>query len=291
VRFAVSAGFGPRSRHRAARSPACRSVKSSGISEKSSKVSVILHRLATICGEPWYPGGTRPTWPAGKCGFGRTERRCPALRWKAPRAQLIPLFFAEERETQPWAPEASAQATSSRRGAPRTPRPARRAFDERASAWPVNLRERAAEGPRAPTLRGGGARVVGSSWASLPHGREAPQRRVSNRRCSGLTTRGVRADRVGIHPLSKVPARAPATEGEAFRASGRLPLTREPSAGGVPGVGVGLRPRTACRGRHCPCRTPGFRSWRCGAGLRRSCGRARGWSWLQKSTSGAWSWS
>jgi hypothetical protein len=67
---------------------------------------------------------------------------------------------------------------------------------------------------------------------------------VSNRRCSGLTTRGVRADRVGIHPLSKALARAPAREGEAGRASGRPPLTREPSAGGVlaSGWGFGLAP-------------------------------------------------
>jgi hypothetical protein len=52
----VTAGFGPRSPYRAARSPACRSVKSSGSSEKSSKGSVIVHSLATSCGQHWCPG-------------------------------------------------------------------------------------------------------------------------------------------------------------------------------------------------------------------------------------------
>jgi len=70
---------------------------------------------------------------------------------------------------------------------------------------------------------------------------------VSNRRCSGLTTRGVRADRVGVTPVSTAPARAPARQGGVGCESGRRPLTRETSTSDVYGVRVGLRTRTVRR--------------------------------------------
>jgi len=74
---------------------------------------------------------------------------------------------------------------------------------------------------------------------------------LSSRRCHGLTTRGVRADRVGVAPSSRLPKgsefdlpKGRSGEGKAGSAS-RRPLARETSAGNRP-----------CRWLSASCRTP-----------------------------------
>jgi len=120
-------------------------------------------------------------------------------------------------------------------------------------------RERRIEGPRAPTLH-----RVGLVWwdrrVSLPHGRGAwvasasPRRcrgrpgnaGVSSHRCSGLTTRGVRVDRVGVE---LAPERSQERErGSAGRGFGPVrPLARETSAGSCRRAGAGPRSRSTRR--------------------------------------------
>jgi len=84
---------------------------------------------------------------------------------------------------------------------------------------------------------------VGSSWALILTGSAPGNVEVSSRRCRGLTTRGVRADRVGIklsrpHLKGWTRAEAPATKV-------RRLLARETSTGGRPRGRTRLRPRSA----------------------------------------------
>jgi hypothetical protein len=140
-------------------------------------------------------------------------------------------------------------------------------------------RKRVVEGPRAPTLRGGGARAVGSSSNAG----------VFSRRGNGVTTRGVRADRVGVLPA----------HGRSQGRAGEGPWPVKPRRVAVGAVARGFGP-VPCGGQRCPCsvrseasgareRTLAPRS-RTRGGDQAVGGRARGSSWLQKSTSGAWSW-
>jgi len=219
----VTAGFGPRSRHHAARSPAHRSVKSGGSSEKPSQESIVVHRLPTTCGQPWSrkrPGGLRPSGSllgvasaalkavASSTMEGTSGTANPGLlRGRAGDAALGP---GGVRVSDAFAP--------------------------------ATLRKRVAQGPRAPTLRGGGVRVVGSSRVSLPDGSGPSQRRSlqpavqrsHDERCPSGSGWG--------NPCLSTPARAPARQGGAGSASRRPPLTRETSTGEVYGVGWGFGP-------------------------------------------------
>jgi hypothetical protein len=85
--------------------------------------------------------------------------------------------------------------------------------------------------------------VVGSSWALLPTGSALGNVEVSSRRCRGLTTRGVRADRVGIKLSRHRPKGWSRAEAPAAKAC-RL-LARETSTGGRPRGRMGFRPRSA----------------------------------------------
>jgi hypothetical protein len=200
--------------------PARRSVKSSGSSEQSSKESIVVHRLATTCGQSWSSGGLVPPGPlVGAASV-------------APKAAASSAMEGTSGNADPGLLRGRAGDAALGPGGVRV-------SDAFAA---VTLRKRVALGPRAATLRGGGARVVGSSRVSLPHGSGPRSAGVSNRRCNGLMTRGVRADRVGVNPLSTTPARATAKEGGAGSESRRCPLARETSAGGVYGVRRGFGP-------------------------------------------------
>jgi hypothetical protein len=152
-------------------------------------------------------------------------------------------------------------------------------------------------GSRAPTLRGGGARVVGSFWC-LSDGRGAWPRR-------------------GLHPVMSRfhderclsgsgwgKALALARKGEPWSApaaKARWLLARETSAGGCHRSERRLRsplakrnviacPRELARRvnrRGSATRTVSFLESEIKTGLGRSCGCARGLCWLQKSSSGA----
>jgi hypothetical protein len=138
---------------------------------------------------------------------------------------------------RPSAPDASAQATCSRRAL----RASRKTLHR--SVRPAAPRKRVVEGPRAPTLHGGGARGVRSSSALLLTGSAPGNVEVSSRRCRGLTTRGVRADRVGIKLSHRRPKGWPRAEVPAAKVA-RL-LARETSTGGRSRGRMGSRPRPA----------------------------------------------
>jgi len=148
-------------RHIATRSRARRSVKSGGSSEIAQKASRVVHRLATSCGQPRSPDGLVP--------FGLLVDEASAeSRQSRKRGR-----FSDGRHLGRSRPR-----SSSRKGGRGGPRPR------------MTPRKRVVQGPRVPTLRGGGARAVGSSSNAG----------VFSRRGNGLTTRGVRADRVGVLP-------------------------------------------------------------------------------------------
>jgi len=162
----------------ATRSPARRSVKSGGSSEIEKSVGrfpQLGNKLWKTNRSPGCTGGARtpPGPPVREVWFAPASRRrrWPAHRWKAPRVRQISLFFAVERVMRPSVPGASAQATRPRRSASCESQGSRR------RARPAAPRKRVVEGPRAPTLRGGGAREMRSSWALLPDGSSAGQRR------------------------------------------------------------------------------------------------------------------
>lgn len=127
-------------------------------------------------------------------------------------------------------------------------------------------------------------RVLHGMW------REARSVGVSNRRCSGLMTRGVRADRVGVNPLF-IHAREGA--GERGRHRRRKPprppdprnLDRHCPMVPAQGFGPGPYGEAALPALH----EEGSGPRHAARGLRRSRGRARSLLRLQKSTSGAWS--
>jgi len=237
---------------------------------------------------------------------------------------------------RPSIPDASAQATRPRRGVSIEPQ------GSASGVRPAAPRKRVAEGLRAPTLRGGGARGVGSSSARFPNGFSAWQRRSlqstlprsHDERCPS----GSGWDKALSpgRPIGWPRAEAPAAKAAAL-------LARETSTGGCPRGRMGSRPRPAkvlgrpqgllgagaaappvsgagtrssneAREDGAPPQTPAPRSEirstgsaratpESGAsdarkrtlatlvapetGIRRSCGRARGLCWLQKSTSGA----
>jgi hypothetical protein len=98
------------------RSPAHRSVKSGGSSETMAK------------GVEYFPQVGNNLWksPGPRAGSSRSDRwkarlrpcprwclnkATPVHRWKAPRVRRVSPFFAEGRETRPWVPGVSAQAT------------------------------------------------------------------------------------------------------------------------------------------------------------------------------------
>jgi len=214
------------------------------------------------------------------------------------------------------------------------------------------LRERRVQGPRAPTLRGGGARAVGSSGVapsrerqrgSLRHAGAARQRRTlqpasqrsHDERCpsgsgwgSALSRAFARAcarGRVGCgfgpaRPLAREP-RLVAVEA-VERGLGHVPCSRQrypyPAQGAVVGRGFGLASRRDSRRAPKLALEPSAVTVRMGSGSsvpepmpeseasgarertlaprsrtrggdQAVGGRARGSSWLQKSTSGAWS--
>jgi len=260
-------------------------------------------------------------------GASAASRVVPAHRRKAPRVQRTSDFFAEARGKRPWPRMCPRKRHVSSGGVPCPSQ------DEAPEGPPQAApRKRAVEGPRAPTLRGGGARVVGSSAASLLHRRDAGHVGLSSRRGHGLTTRGVRVDRVGValspvSPQGRTRAshrrRKPRDGPRRTRLRPVRPLARETSAGGCRRGGAGFRPRVTAsavlpvlgagtgssgeasaspldqvprrrlRSRRRRARRAERASarWPCslarGAGIGRCRGRARGSSWLQKSTSGA----
>jgi len=166
----ASAGCATRSR---ARCPS-KAAGSTEIAKGVGSCPQVGNRLWTTMVSP-VPGGVRPisgAWgsaPMPDRQYARLRprrRRRPAHRWKAPRASPDPALLRGRAGEAALAPAASAQAT---------PR-----------------------GPRAPALRGGGARGVRSS-RRCSRTRAAPRDvGVSSRRRSGLMTRGARADRVGV---------------------------------------------------------------------------------------------
>jgi len=126
-------------------------------------------------------------------------------------------------------------------------------------------RERAAGEPARAGRRGSTSSYPSRGWGScggivtgVCPSRALPSRALPQRESRSATPglqpaaqrshdRGVRADRAGINPLSRAPAKGPATEGGTGGESRRSLLTRETSAGGVFIVGAELRLRAARR--------------------------------------------
>jgi hypothetical protein len=155
--------------------------------------------------------------------------------------QRSSVFFAEDRGMRPWAPDVSAQATH------REQRPS------------VHVARRGVGGScRRPTRAGGSSRVrellpfagVGLvRWdrhrcRSLT-GAASGNVGVSSRRCHGLTTRGVRADRVGVElspgcPQGRTGASAAAG---ASRTVGPWPVKPRLVTSGAAGRGLGFVPQ------------------------------------------------
>jgi len=121
----------------------------------------------------------------------------------------------------------------------------------------VSLRKRLVVGLRAPTLRGGGARVVGSSRVSLPHGSGASQRRSlqpavqrsHDERCPSGSGWG--------KPSLAAPARVPRRRAVRAAKAARLPWPVKPRPVTPSASGGASAPHRTTR-RRCPCRTQGF---------------------------------
>jgi hypothetical protein len=327
---------------------------------RSQKASSIVHRLATSCGQPG-PRAARSVRTAETrlrpSRGGRASVAGSPMEGTSGAADLALLRGrAGEAALGPGCVRASDTSRAAAFGARRE--------TTRRGALPATSRERVVEGPRAPTLRGGGARAVGSSGAapSRERRRGSPRftprpawqrrslqpalQRSHDERCPSGSGRGsarsralARAHRRGrrgtLSPYAWACPRLAATvqRNRRMRLRPIRPLARETSAGGCRRGGAGPRPRSPWRaalpalgaGTCRPARLRprlstrplggdgadglrllrgladagerGERSARAHAGPR-SCtrggdqavgGRARGSSWLQKSTSGAWS--
>jgi hypothetical protein len=217
------------------------------IQRDCKKASSILHRLVTTCGELPVSERTRSvrTVVDEASVASKTAPGSP-MEGTSGAAELV--LLRGRTGDAALGPGCVRASDTSRAAALRARRETRRRRLLQAAS-----RERVVEGPRAPTLRGGGARAVGSSPVSLPDGSGVWQRRSlqpavprsHDERCPSGSGWG--------SSLSWMLARADGGERRRRRKPDGGPLARETSAGDCRSGGTGPRPRTAAHRRCCPC--------------------------------------
>ena len=243
----------------------------------------------------WSPASSTGTRSAGAIG-------CPSLRMAGPLrlarralrpgARLIAASpdetvdeLADSQRTDAAAARAAVGAARARRAEPaarpRRPRRPSRACSPRCSARDrARRRDRAADAPAAPDVRGAGARVHRAPRRTRAHRRGRAPSRCATAAVAGVTVGGERLDRRRRHvrrPLVRAAGRSSsATRRDARRdARSRAPHRRRrrssPSTCGSTGACSTSR-SSACPGARCSgCSTSG----RCSATRRRTCRSCR----------------
>jgi len=205
------------------------------------KASTIFHRLATTCGEtrsrwgkPHAPGRTLPSGAAGRLGFGRVEAVVTGSPMEGT-SGAADLALLRGRVGDAALGSRCVRASDA-------PCAAALRARRKTGAGVSCRRPRASGSPWARELRpfaGAGVREVGS-WRFVLSGTSYPYRSrrcvvrnagVSIRWSSDLTTRGVRADRVGVAPAPGRP------KGQARERARRAGASRAMESSDTPAAG------------------------------------------------------